>query len=167
MSPILVERSANAQRTVWRVGPGIRECCVKARTPAALASWWIEIDIRFAELEHIGLEDQDLTERLLGSEEEIRELLRQVVPRAPQAAVAKALEEFQAGRCRRTQSIMQPHLRKLGLNQLPTLVELQQVWRALAKKLHPDNQVSGDHAEFVTVQASYQRLAAFLESQTP
>lgn len=167
LSPILVEHVANKQRTVWRVGPGIRQCCIKAKTATALASWWLEIDIRFAELEHIGLDDAELTEQILSSEEEIRDLLRQVVPFAPQAATAKAVAAFQQGQLRRrTQSLMHPHLRKLGINEVPTLTELQQIWRALAKKLHPDNRESGSQTKFVEAQASYQRLAAFLESQT-
>lgn len=160
IAPVLVGY-VGRHAVVWRIGPSIRQCCIKARHQPALASWWFEVTLRFVELTTVGLDDAALAQHISEQEETILELLARRVPRARSRALDKISRELQQGQfVRRTQSPLVPHLRRLGLSSLPKAEELDAAWRATARRLHPD--VGGTQEQFVAAQRSHERLKAFL-----
>lgn len=72
LTPVMMLYREGRYKSVWRIGPGIRECCLDQEH--ARAAWWWEIDQRFDDLETEGL-DPELTQSILGQRSDIEDLL--------------------------------------------------------------------------------------------
>jgi len=144
----------------WRIGPGIRECCL--HRGLAQAAWWWEVDQRFKDLSRNGLENQQtLAEALLRERPLIEELLASVVPR-PTNQDRREYERFR-------KRIPMPRRVKLKLPGFVTILgipwpcseeHLKARWKRLAFEFHPDR--GGTQADFVRVERAYRQALEFI-----
>lgn len=140
-------------RYAWRIGPGIRQCCLN--NGLAQAAWWWEVDQRFKDLARDGLEDKTLEESLLESRRIIEDLLRLVVPK-PCAADRRKYQKLQAVyQNRRRVRLRIPSFAKiLGVEWPCSMMDLKLVWKRLALKHHPDR--GGNQEEFIRIKTAYE-----------
>jgi hypothetical protein len=130
-TPVMMVIDRKKQHYAWRVGPGIRKCCLNHGL--AQAAWWWEVDQRFKDLSEKGIEDnQELTEALLSAKKFIQSILEDTVPRPVKVPA---------------------FVRTLGIPWPCTGEELKATWRKLALQYHPDR--GGRPEDFIRVKAAY------------
>jgi hypothetical protein len=136
----------------WRVGPGIRECCLNHGL--AQAAWWWEVTQRFKDLS-MGIEDRPgLSESLLQEQLLIEDLLETVVPR-PSPQDRREYEKFRRihKNPRKVRLKLPSFVAILGIKWPCSEEALKLAWKQLALKHHPDR--GGNQEEFIRIKQAY------------
>jgi hypothetical protein len=144
-------RTAHYQ-TLWRLAPGIRECCLQ--NPKAQAAWWWEVDQRFEDLASDGIDGHpEVTRAILEARDLIETLLATVVPRPTERQLAE-YARLRGDKPRRVKTKIPRFATELGIPWPCTLEELGSTWRRLALEHHPDR--GGNQAEFIRMKLAYE-----------
>jgi hypothetical protein len=140
-------------RYAWRIGPGIRKCCLN--NGLAQAAWWWEVNQRFQDLARDGLEDKALEESILESRAIIEDLLKLVVPK-PCAADRREYQKLRGvyQNRRRVRPRIPSFAKVLGVSWPCSKTNLKMVWKRLALLHHPDR--GGNQDEFIRVKIAYE-----------
>ena len=173
LTPLLMVYERGKYRTLHRIGPSIRECCIRGHSELALASFWTEVERRFVMLES-SLNAEDLKD-LLKLKEQILRAIEVVVPRvhhmkrevyANWAKAGKYPERYRARRVQvqpQNEGTLEEWCALLGVNVTVTYAELKTTWRKLAMKHHPDR--GGDSGEFIKYQSAYEKIRVVVEAR--
>ena len=159
ITPLLRVTVAGKKKIAWRLGPSIRECCLETHNAQALVFWWAEVELRFLELEALGLQEQELSEAILGQQELIRDLLQERVPWPSKRDWSKY---NLADLPRRTASLASHYAKVLGITWPCTKEGVDAAWKQSARKHHPD--LGGSPEAFIRAKTAHTKLLAFLET---
>lgn len=135
-------------KTVWRIGPSIRQCCLGNFD--AQVAWWWEVEQRLDEVVRDGIEDSILTDFIVQNRRLIEKLLAEVVPLPPRSLFRKYAQE-RANKPRRT---LPKFAATLGIKWPCTIEELRIAWKQLALQHHPDR--GGKSEDFIRVKQAYE-----------
>jgi hypothetical protein len=152
-TPVMMLVQGQKQTYAWRVGPGIRGCCLNHGL--AQAAWWWEVDQRFKDLAESGIEDnKELSRAILSAKRFILSLLEERVPRPTKEAKREYREFRKLHRKPRKVTIRLPSFAKtLGITWPCSPEDLKATWRKLALQHHPDR--GGRPEEFIRIKAAY------------
>jgi len=177
LTPILVSYEKGKYQTLHRIGPSIRECCCDfddPKTYRARASFWIEVERRFRELE--GQLSLDERSDFLKIKEVLILAINTIVPKPPSKSKwsyttwSKKTKAPQRARARRgplptpkNEGTLEEWCAVLGVATTVTAAELKSVWRKLALQHHPDR--GGDPQEFMRYQTAYEKARGAVEER--
>jgi len=158
LAPALIHQN----RSIWYLGPSIRECCLEDESELAIAAWWWEVRNRFEDLSKIGLADHEVTRALLQQLDLIEELLEERVPKPTKGAWKRyeAHRQMSGTKGRRQKLRVAPEIALLGLTWPCTPQDIKSRWRAIALEHHPDR--GGNVQTFIELKAAYDKVAAMV-----
>lgn len=160
VAPVLMDYRDKKYRYAWRIGPGIRECCLNLEQ--AQAAWWWEVECRFLDLheDYSGLAPELIT-AILEQQNIIEQFLELRVPRPSKKAQREYLK-FRAlhGLVRRESS--PPFFSLLQVQWPCSEEEIKAAWRRLALEHHPDR--GGSQSEFIRIKTAYEAAIQYAAS---
>lgn len=155
-----VSKSISAQ--IWaegvyicQISRSIRVCCLEG-LPEPRAHWWLDIYHRFIDLkdEGIGVEDPDIAEQILDSQDIIEEQLLERVSRPSEDFLREFSVKNPFHHSRKRWSSKHPSFaRSLGLEWPASEEQVKTRFRELSKTVHPDK--GGDTAAFAKLSKAY------------